>query len=124
MCMLCGKSYTVDIMVIDKNSTRTFCPNCLTVATLNNTLMFENNKNIKDDITGEYGAILYIADREQYSVNRDTLRRLILCNLTPKEWNILNDKYVKPHNTFRFLLHEDFYDDDGIALQSMDREDN
>ena len=70
-----------------------------------------------DDITEEYGAVAYITLNESYILERSTLRRLILHNLKSYEWKALNDKYVKPHNSFKFMLHEDFYDTEGNALQ-------
>lgn len=122
MCQLCGKSTIVDIMIIDKNSSRIYCPNCIGIALYHNFLNLVNNPDLKDDITDGYGAILYITNKEQYCLNRETMKRLITHNLKPYEWKILYDKYVKPTNTFRFMLHDDFYDDNGNALQPLEIE--
>ena len=120
MCQLCGVSTIVDIMIIDKDSSRIFCPNCLTAGIYNNYINFTNNNELKDDILGSYGAVAYITQNESYSLERATLRRLILHSLKPWEWKILHDKYVKPFNKFQFMLHDDFYDDEGNALQPAD----
>lgn len=117
MCCMCGDSTIVDIMIIDKDSSRVFCPNCLIAGVYNNYINFANNKQLKDDITEEYGAVAYITLNESYILERATLRRLILHNLKPYEWKALNDKYVKPQNSFKFMLHDDFYDTEGNALQ-------
>ena len=121
MCIMCGESHIVDVMIIDKDSTRTFCPNCLVTGIYNNYINFANNKNLTDDITGTKGAVAYIALNESYILNRETLRRLILNSLYPWEWKALNDKYIKPTGKFYFMLHEDFYDDTGKALQPVDK---
>ncbi len=44
------------------------------------------------------------------------MKRLITHRLTPEEWKILYDKYVKPTNSFMFMLHDDFYDEEGHYL--------
>ena len=120
MCQLCGVSTIVDIMIIDKDSSRIFCPNCLTAGIYNNYINFANNNDLRDDITENYGAVAYIAQNESYILERATLRRLILHSLKPYEWKILHDKYVKPFNKFQFMLHCDFYDNEGNALQPAD----
>lgn len=120
MCQLCGVSTIVDVMIIDKDSSRIFCPNCLTAGVYNNYINFTNNNRLKDDITEEYGAVAYITQDESYTLERATLQRLILHSLRPYEWKALYDKYVKPFNKFQFMLHDDFYSKDGIALQPAD----
>ena len=117
MCIMCGESHVVDIMIIDKDSTRTFCPNCLVIGVYNNYINFVNNSNLTDDITGNKGAIAYVTLDESYVLDRTTLRRLILHNLKPFEWKALYGKYVKNTSKFHFMLHDDFYDDKGNALQ-------
>lgn len=123
MCMLCGESTVVDIMIIDKDSSRIYCPNCIYRALYNKSLNLCNNSNLRDDITGEYGAILYVTHKEEYCLKRDTMIRLICHNLKPEEWKALTKKYVEPTGTFKFMLHEDFYDDEGNTLQPTILED-
>lgn len=118
MCILCGQSHLVDIMIIDKNSSNVYCPNCIIRATLHNFINLCNHPQLKDDITGEPGAILFITQNEQYCLNRQTMQRLILKNLTAEEWNVLHDKYG--NNRFAFMIHEDFYDEEGNALQPVE----
>lgn len=116
MCMVCGNSTTVDVMIIDKDSSRIYCPNCLATALGHDMVNLCNNPSLTDDITGEKGAILYITYKEQYCLNRDTMKRLISHTLTSTEWKILHDKYVKPTGAFMFMLHDDFYDENGNYL--------
>lgn len=117
MCMLCGESTVVDIMIIDKNSSRVYCPNCIYRALSYGLLNLCDNPMLTDDITGEEGAILYVTHEEEYCLNKNTMKRLIYHNLTPDEWKILHKKYVEPTGTFKFMLHDDFYDDEGNALR-------
>lgn len=121
MCQRCGVSYTVDNMIIDANATRVYCPNCLVFIVATDAVTFNENLYIKDDISGEYGAISYISAGETYNLNRDAFKRLVLRNLTPTEYKILYDKYVEPSDQrrFQFMLHEDFYTEEGIATQPV-----
>lgn len=81
---------------------------------LEDTLKLENNPDFVDDITGENGAVKYETEGESYTLEKETMERLILCNLTPEEYFTLAEKY-SPHN---FSLHDDFYDPiDGSAIQ-------
>lgn len=117
MCIMCGESHVVDIMIIDKDSTRTFCPNCLIKGVYNNYINFANNNNLTDDITGYDGAVAYVTLDESYVLHRETMMRLILHNLKSYEWEALYNKYVKPTGKFHYLLHSDFYDSSGNDLQ-------
>ena len=121
MCQRCGVSYTVDAMIIDANTTRVYCPNCLIFIVDTDAVCFKENILVRDDITGEPGAISYISSGETYNLNGDAFKRLVLHNLTPSEYKILYKKYVEPtdERRFMFLLHGDFYSDEGIAVQPI-----
>lgn len=121
MCQRCGVSYTVDAMIIDANTTRVYCPNCLIFIVDTDAVRFKENILVRDDITGEPGAISYISSGETYNLNGDAFKRLVLHNLTPSEYKILYKKYVEPtgERRFMFLLHDDFYSDEGIAVQPI-----
>lgn len=121
MCQRCGVSHTVDAMVIDANATRVYCPNCLIFVVATNAVPFEENILIRDDITEKPGAISYISSGETYNLNKVTFKRLVLHNLTPWEYKLLCKKYVEPteERRFMFLLHDDFYSDEGIAVQPV-----
>lgn len=121
MCQRCGVSHTVDAMVIDANATRVYCPNCLIFVVATNAVPFEENILIRDDITEKPGAISYISSGETYNLNKVTFKRLVLHNLTPWEYKLLCKKYVEPtdERRFMFLLHDDFYSDEGIAVQPI-----
>lgn len=117
MCMICEKSTIVDVMIIDGNTSRIFCPNCLEMLTYTDRLKFVEHPDITDDVYSTRGAIIYVSLNESYKLKANTLRRLILHNLKPEEWKALHKKYVEEPNTFKFMLHDDFYDDEGNALQ-------
>lgn len=74
------------------------------------------------EVTGETGEHVsrFIERRERlgdkdevWHLRHDILLRLIRKSLTPEEWRAL----VKTHGQDSFQLHEDFYDDEGNALQ-------
>lgn len=118
-CSKCKNALYEDILITitDKNTETVYCPNCLLLEQLNGTLILENNPEFIDDITGEKGAIKYESKHESYTLEKETLARLILVHLTPEEYFALSAKY-SPHN---FSLHDDFYDPiDGSAIQPAD----
>lgn len=94
---------------------RVLCPNCAAVAFQNNELSFINNPNLVDDISGKPGAVEFVSDGERYVLERRSMMRLISHNLKQSEWKILAAKYG-PNG---FMLHDDFYSEDGTALQPM-----
>ena len=120
MCMICGKSTIVDVMIIDGNTSRIFCPNCLGMLTYTNRIKFIEHPDIRDDIEDTYGAVIYVDCDESYKLKADTLKRLILHNLKPNEWKALHKKYIEEPTKFKFMLHEDFYDEEGNALQPQE----
>lgn len=119
-CSVCGRKQNfINIKITDNNGPHVFCHCCLAIREQNSDIpTFENNMDFVDDITGTNGAVKYESGDESYSLDRETLRRLVFRHLTPNEWKILSNKY-SPHN---HALHEDFYDDNGIALQPDDED--
>ena len=119
-CNDCGKTLkSVGVHITDNNGTHVLCHCCLAIREQDSDVpTFENNMNFVDDISGRPGAVKYESGNESYSLDRATLRRLILRHLKPNEWKILSNKY-SPHN---YTLHEDFYDNNGIALQPDDED--
>ena len=115
-CSKCGfeKHPSILVKITDNNGEAIYCPNCLLLHQLEGILKLKNNPNFIDDITGKKGAVKYEAEGESYTLEKETMERLILCNLTPEEYFALAEKY-SPHN---FCLHDDFYDPiDGCAIQ-------
>jgi hypothetical protein len=124
-CCKCGENNKVILAEItDKNSSAVYCPNCLleTIANFEatkgsrETCFFENSDEFIDDITDEKGAVIYKSQDESYSLDAETMLRLIDHSLYPDEYFELADKYGYD----KFHLHSDFYDDcDGEALQPL-----
>jgi len=107
--MFCGNmSPVLKTHIKDNTKTLEYCPYCLNVHVLTNKLNLEPCMDFIDDITNKPGAIQYIAHNESYTLNVETLKRLITHTLTKKEYKILHDKYGDC-----YMLHEDFYDKNG-----------
>lgn len=119
-CNDCGKTLkSVGVHITDNNGTHVLCHCCLAIREQDSDVpTFENNMDFIDDISGRHGAVKYESGNESYSLDKAVLRRLVFRHLTPNEWKILSNKY-SPHN---HALHEDFYDDNGIALQPNDED--
>lgn len=118
-CEKCGYSNTViNITIKDAIKELTLCPNCLAIAFMNNRLHFVDNPTLVCDVTSEKGAVEFISDNEYYCLNSESMMRLISHNLTPHEYFVLVHKY----NPYKFMLHDDFYDEDGFAIQPMGEE--
>lgn len=91
------------------------CPNCIAYGILNNKISFINNPNFIDDITGKPGAVKFEAYGESYTLERRTMMRLLAHSLQPKEYKALAKKY----GADKYMIHDDFYDEDGNAIQPM-----
>ena len=117
-CNICN--YNVEPILIeltDANSTVVYCPNCLVKAYCDDTLSLTNSDAITDDITEKPGAITYKSNDEIYNLEKKTMLKLISYNLNPREYQALCEKY-SPSN---YMLHDDFYTNDGIAIQPIER---
>lgn len=117
-CEGCGLEGSPSFLtrIVSKNKEQVLCPLCVTRGVLDGTLdNLEEDPGFVDDITGQKGAIKISDGDDVYSLNKETLIRLIEHNLTKKEYKVLSKKYSKDN----FHLHEDFYDDEGNALQPM-----
>ena len=114
-CDICGIEEYPRILtrIIDKNKKQVLCPFCVTKGVLDGTLdTLEEDPGFVDDITGQNGAIKISNGDDEYSLNKETLLRLLGHCLTKAEYKILTEKYSEEN----YLLHEDFYDDEGNAL--------
>ena len=133
-CENCGyNEHKCVAQIVGSNGTVTLCLNCSAEKVYeylekgyewDKTLRFENSMDFIDEITGKPGAVKYImefedGDAESYVLEKSTMLRLLNYNLTPYEHAALVDK----HTWEPFLLHEDFYDDNHIALQSTVEDD-
>ena len=117
--MKCEKcSFTHEAIIVeitDGVKTIRLCPNCVAVSFLNNELSFINNPDFVDDITGKPGAVKYSCADEEYFLERRSMMRLISHNLKKQEYLALAKKY----GSHKYMIHEDFYWEDGTALQPL-----
>lgn len=114
-CMHCGYSKeNVLATLIDNAEVRTLCPNCFTVAVHAGELEFEADYDLVDDITGLPGAVKFVSGSETYTLAPRAMLRLLAHDLQPNEWKALVEKYG-----MQYMLHDDFYDEDGTAWQPV-----
>ena len=117
VCSKCKKDYGIILITIrDRDGEYVFCPNCLCYEYCEGNLIFNNNPSLCDDVTGEEGAVEYISFNEHYVLEKERMLRLIAHNLKPNEYLALSNKY----GADKFSLHDDFYTDDGYAIQPVE----
>lgn len=115
-CEHCGYSIAhVVITLTDGVRSQMLCPNCIAYGILDNKISFTNNPNFIDDITRKSGAVRFEAYGESYTLERCTMMRLLAHNLHPAEYKALAKKY----GADKYMIHDDFYDEDGNAIQPM-----
>ena len=115
-CQTCGyANEDIVVTIADGVKTLHLCPNCIAMHFQNNELGFMNNPHLIDDITGQPGAVEFKSGKERYVLERRTMMRLIAHSLQPIEWKCL----VALYGSNQYMLHDDFYDDEGNALQPM-----
>ena len=116
-CQCCGWVKFPPILKVlrDGAGKRVLCPNCTAILIAGGELSFENDLGLTDDITGKPGAVEYVSGDERYALERHTMKRLLAHNLTKEEWLALSRKY----GADQYMLHEDFYAEDGTALQPV-----
>lgn len=112
VCCGCHKHYSMIIeKITDANGSRFFCPNCLAIRYHDMSLV--NIPSLKDDVTGKPGAVVFESYKERYQLDAECMRRLISHRLNTREVRALRQKY----GANAFMLHDDFYDDKGHAIQ-------
>lgn len=112
ICTKCHQHYSMIMsIIVDGNGNRIYCPNCM--AKEADTMPLANVSDLHDDVTGEPGAVAFMAYKEVYTLEAERMRRLIKHTLAPDEVLALRNKY----GADSFMLHDDFYDDEGNALQ-------
>lgn len=115
-CEKCGYEHdNIIITLKDAVKERHLCPNCVAYSFLENELSFINDHNLVDDISGKPGAVEFVSNNERYCLEKRTMMRLLSYNLQRHEYLILVNKY----GSDKFMLHEDFYWNDGTKLQPM-----
>ena len=115
-CNGCNKDYgRIMITLNDAAGSKSYCPNCLAVMVCNDELSFVNNPNLIDDVTGKPGAVEFVAYNERYVLESKRMLRLISHSLRRREALKLIEKYGDD----KYMLHDDFYDENGVAIQPM-----
>ena len=115
-CENCKKDYgEIIIKLKDNMGEQSFCPNCLALMVCNQDLYLENDMSLKDDVTGKWGAIEFLSGDEHYVLEKERMIRLICKNLRKEEYLVLSQKY----GADKYELHDDFYLEDGTAIQPM-----
>ena len=113
-CTSCGYSNeSILTHLIDAAEEKCLCPNCVAVAVANGSLSFEATEALCDDVTGELGAVVFINGNERYLLTPNRMKRLLAHDLRPYEWQALANKY----GANQFMLHDDFYTEDGASWQ-------
>lgn len=118
-CKKCLRNIKDNIIVniIDRNGVKSYCPNCLSFELQTHNLNIAEDINLDCDITRQPGAVIYKSGDELYVLNKKSMLRLLSYNLTPDEYKILKDK---AGDKFMYMLHDDFYTEDGEALQPIE----
>ena len=122
MCDFCGNSLGFDYLdhiISGKSETIKICPNCVVSGVYYNTINFPEG-NFISEISGAKNAIEIkeqISD-ETYYLSPNEAKRLFCHMLMPEEYNIL----LTNHDNREYMLHDDFYDEEGNALQPIDEE--
>lgn len=116
-CWRCGWDKFLPVLnkLTDGAGRKVLCPNCTAILIAERELSFENDPKMNDDITGKTGAVEYMSGDERYVLECETMLRLLAHNLTKEEWKALTRKYGEN----QYMLHEDFYAEDGTALQPL-----
>jgi len=116
MCDFCFKDMGVIEQKISdgRNRTLSLCPNHVVTALFSGMLDFEPDPKLTCEITGQKGAVKYEDADATYILAPDIMLRLINLSLHKREYR----KLIKNRNgKIPFLLHDDFYGDDGTAYQ-------
>lgn len=116
--MYCGcDSESILVSLTDAGKERIMCPNCIAKALKKNKISFKGNMNLVDDVTGIHGAVKFqcLGTSEQYTLTPRRMLRLLAHDLCPNEWKVLSEKY----GTHNFMLHSDFYTEDGWSIQPI-----
>lgn len=117
-CSKCGMMLPdyLTMELADKNGSMAYCPNCITEAAYNDELSFVADDNLICDITGKPGAVRFVCEGETYTLNPDSMVRLVRHTLNPDEYFALTKKY----SAANYMLHDDFYDEaTGEAIMLM-----
>ena len=125
MCDFCGKNISVDYVVADGHGRRRVCPNHLLGFCATGRLILTPDRSLKDELTGANGAVMLQSvafGAEQYVLSPDSMYRLINHSLYKKEWqglvrNLRRKGIFSGYEELPYLLHLDFYTEDGTALQ-------
>lgn len=117
MCDFCKINTGVDYIITSKNNKLMICPNCLTEEIFAGAFKIKKG-NLESEISKSRTAVeitQQLPTNEKYILTPQEAIRLFSHMLLPEEYKIL----TRTHPTSEYLLHEDFYDDDGFAVQPL-----
>ncbi len=121
MCDICKKVIFSGLDYIIKDTcghSITICPNCVTMKVYQGE-MEEMLKDFHSDpyaseISGEVADVIVVDQKTEYYLTRNEAVRLFGHRLNKEEYKKLIEH---GRSTEEFLLHDDFYDEDGQAMQ-------
>ena len=126
MCFVCKRSMPVDIHITDADGVKVLCPNHIIAEMAVGRLKLKPVAHLKDELQGKSGAVHLVASggKEDYTLNPDTMRRLINHGLYKAEWRGLAKLRIEQGKAsgywdLPYMLHSDFYSEDGTAWQPV-----
>ena len=119
MCDLCKNDMpflNYEITVHNGKEPIHICPNCAAGVSTSIWRLGDLNGDFTSEISGKSGAVkVKDTNASDYFVTADELQRLFGHYLLPNEYKAL----LKNHDAGEYLIHDDFYNDDGIAYQPI-----
>ncbi len=121
MCDICKKNTMLDWNITDAaGNVINICPNCIANKVYNNELIPLLKKELPgntfiSEISGKPEAVKITDSLNEYTVTYEEADRLLGCDLKPEEYL----KLMKTHSDEEYLLHDDYYNEDGKALQPV-----
>lgn len=126
MCVMCGRDTQLDVVLTDARKSVKYCPNHICAALVDGKLKFVPNMKAKDELRGQFGAVKYSQayGGEEYVLSPETMRRLINRSLYKAEWRGLVKNQIRKgkatgYGDLPYLLHDDFYNEDGSFWQEI-----
>jgi hypothetical protein len=116
-CSNCGFRLAYGLVKFeDKNGIQSLCLNCCIIKEMENALILENNEDFICEVSNKKGAVKYTCGNEVYILDKEIMHRLIRRHLKPEEYLKLSSNRTE----LTYMIHDDFYTEDGTALQPVD----
>ena len=75
---------------------------------------------MKKDVLNFEGLYQVDENGNVYSLDKEIMHRLLKYNLKPEEYLKLKEIGEEKGKGFQYMIHDDFYTEDGIAIQPID----